>query len=317
MNRSPRPREIVDALLFTVLIVNYNGRRHLDRCCAALAAQTLPRHRFEVVMVDNASTDDSLSFMHEHYPWVRIVRLPENTGFAGGNNAGLPFARGRFVVLLNNDTIADPHWLAELADAMHEGQSAVSKLVFAGDPTMVNSAGLQLLRDGRGLDRGYRHVDRGQFEAAGPVFAGCGAAVVIDTHSHDGPLFDPRYFVYYEDLDAAWRGQLTGQPTNYVPRSLVLHVHGGTAGDESPIFRFHNERNRALTSLRNADPFLALWNALGLAARVMRSGFRFARRRERGKMFRATAGALLSFLRYAPAVLVERYVTRTRMKCAS
>src|SRR5437588_12688562 len=116
----------------------------------------------------------------------------------------------------------------------------------------------------------------------------------------------------YEDGDAGWRAALAGRATRYGPRSLVLHVHGGSAGDESPLFRFHVERNRALTSLRNADVFLAAWNAVGLAARVIRSGLRWACGRERAAMFRATAAALLSFLRLAPAVLVERYVTRAR-----
>jgi GT2 family glycosyltransferase len=301
--------------LFTVLVVNYNGRRHLSGCLAGLAAQTLPRHRFEVVLVDNGSADDSVRFVRERFPWVRVVRLPRNTGFAGGNNAGLPFAHAQFVVLLNNDTIPDPHWLAELAGATEEGKAAASKLVFAGDPKTINSAGLQLLRDGRGLDRGFRHLDRGQFETPGPVFAGCGAAVVIDTRTLDGPLFDPRYFVYYEDLDAAWRAELTGHPVEYLPRSLVRHVHGGSAGDESPLFRFYNERNRALTSLRNADPFLAAWNAVGLAARVVRSVVRWSLRRERWAMVRATGGAFRSFLWLAPAVLVERYVTRARPTC--
>lgn len=307
----------MSGLLFTVLVVNYNGRRHLGPCLAALAAQSFPRHRFEVVVVDNASADDSVRFVGEQFPWVRVVRLPQNTGFAGGNNAGLPFAHARYVVLLNNDTVPDPHWLAELCNVTESGRPAVSKLVFAGDPTTVNSAGLQLLRDGRGLDRGFRQTDHGQFEHPGPVFAGCGAAVVIDTVALDGPLFDPRYFVYYEDLDAAWRGQLSGHHAEYVPRSLVRHVHGGSAGDESPLFRFHNERNRALTSLRNADPFLAVWNTVGLAARVARSGLRLATRRERWTMFRATVGAFVSFLRFAPAVLVERYVTRARPTCGS
>lgn len=307
----------MDSLLFSVLVVNYNGRRHLGPCLAGLAAQTLPRHRFEVVLVDNASADDSVRFVRDGFPWVRLVRLPRNTGFAGGNNAGLPFAHARFVVLLNNDTIPDPHWLAELAAATQEGNAAASKLVFAGDPTTINSAGLQLLRDGRGIDRGFRHPDRGQFEAPGPVFAGCGAAVVIDTQTLDGPLFDPRYFVYYEDLDTAWRAELAGRPATYVPRSLVRHVHGGSAGDESPLFRFYNERNRALTSLRNADLFLTAWNAVGLAVRVVRSAARWAIRRERWAMVRATAGAFVSFLWMAPVVLVERYVTRARPVCES
>lgn len=304
----------MDSPLFTVLIVNFNGARHLGPCLSALAAQTFPRHRFEVVLVDNASVDDSVARVARDFPWVQAVRQADNHGFAGGNNAGLPHVRGRYLVLLNNDTVADPHWLTELAAAVRPGMSAASKLVFAHEPGVVNSAGLELLRDGRGCDRGFRQTDRGQFETPTTVFAGCGAAVVFDAETLTGPLFDPRYFVYYEDLDAFWRAELAGRLTHYVPRSLVRHVHGGSAGEESPVFRFHVERNRALTSLRNADPFLAVWNALGLAARVARSGLKWAVGRERGVMFRATARAFVSFLLLAPAVAVERYITRWRAR---
>ena len=303
----------MDSLFLSILIVNYNGARHLGPCLAALAAQTYPRHHFEVVVVDNASSDGSIEFIRREHSWARVVRLPVNAGFAGGNDAGLSFTRGRFVVLLNNDTIPDPHWLAELAaEVERTGAPATAKLVFAGDPATVNAAGLQLLRDGRAIDLGFRHRDAGQFEAPRAVFAGCGAALAIDTAALDGPPLDPRYFMYYEDVDAGWRAALAGRATRYAPRSLVLHVHGGSAGDESPVFRFHVERNRALTSLRNADPFLAAWNAVGLVARVVRSGLRWLLGRERGAMFRATAAALASFLVLAPVVLAERYLTRSR-----
>lgn len=298
--------------LVSVLVVNYNGARHLRPCLDALAAQTLPRHRFEVVLVDNASRDESVRLVEAEYPWVRVVRNRRNDGFAGGNNAGLPFCRGRYLVLLNNDTVADPHWLAELAAEVRPGRAVASKLVFAHDPATINSAGLQLLRDGRGTDRGFRHPDRGQFEAPADVFAGCGAAVAIDRHTLDGPLFPPDYFVYYEDLDAFWRAGLDGRTARYAPRSLVRHVHGGTAGDETPLFRLHNERNRVLTSLRNADPFLALWSIVGLAARVPRSVLKWAVGRERGRMAWATARAFGAVLVQLPKVLTERYVTRTR-----
>lgn len=306
----------MDEPLFTVLIVNFNGTRHLGPCLSALEKQTFPRHRFEVVMVDNASRDDSCAMVSREFPWVRIVKNPENEGFAGGNNAGLPHARGRYLVLLNNDTIADPFWLDELAAVVRPGVAVASKLVFAHDPTLVNSAGLQLLRDGRGADRGFRHRDRGQFESQCSVFAGCGAAVTLDRKLIDGPLFDPRYFVYYEDLDAFWRSQLAGRPVIYAPRALVRHVHGGSAGDESPLFRFSVERNRALTNLRNADLFLGIWNAMGLAARVGRSFAKWLAGRERGVMAWATARAFGSFLMLAPKVIVERYDVRREAPCA-
>ncbi len=298
--------------LVTVLIVNYNGARHLPACLAALAVQTFPRHRFEVVVVDNASRDGSVELLRRDFPWVRVEPRRDNAGFAGGNNAGLPFARGRYLVLLNNDTIPDPHWLSELVASAHPGSAAASKLVFAHDPGLVNSAGLDLLRDGRGADRGFRQRDRGQFEQGGPVFAGCGAAVLFDTEALDGPLFDPRYFVYYEDLDTFWRGQLGGTPTRYVPRSLVRHVHGGSAGEESPLFRYHVERNRGLTSLRNGDLFLAATVSFGLALRAARSAAKWLAGRERGRMAWATVRAFLAFLLLAPAVLAERYTTRER-----
>ena len=304
----------MDDSLFSVLIVNYNGSRHLGPCLAALEKQTFPRQRFEVVLVDNASHDESCELIRRDFPWVRLVENPVNEGFAGGNNAGLRHARGRWLVLLNNDTIADPFWLEELAAEMKPGIAVASKLVFAHDPTKINSAGLQLLRDGRGADRGFKHADRGQFESPCNVFAGCGAAIALDRKTIDGPLFDPRYFMYYEDLDAFWRAQLAGRPTVYAPRSLVRHVHGGSAGDQSPLFRFSVERNRALTNLRDADFFLALWNAMGLAARVGRSFAKWLIGRERGPMAWATARAFLSFMMLAPAVLVERYDAR-RMPC--
>jgi GT2 family glycosyltransferase len=140
--------------------------------------------------------------------------------------------------------------------------------------------------------------------------------VAVDRELIDGPLFDPRYFMYYEDLDAFWRAQLAGRPVVYAPRALVRHVHGGSAGDESPLFRFSVERNRALTNLRNADLFLAMWNAMGLAARVGRSFAKWLAGRERGVMAWATARAFGSFLMLAPRVIVERYDVRRGAPCA-
>jgi GT2 family glycosyltransferase len=299
---------------FTVLIVNFNGSRHLGPCLSALEEQTFPRDRFEVVLVDNASRDDSCDVISERFPWVTLIRNPVNAGFAGGNNAGVPIARGRWIVLLNNDTIPDPFWLEELAAEAKPGVAVASKLVFAHDPKLINSAGLLLLRDGRGADRGFKHEDRGQFESTCSVFAGCGAAVAIERDSLRGPLFDPRYFMYYEDLDAFWRFQLAGRPVVYAPRSLVRHVHGGSAGDQSPLFRFHVERNRTLTSLRNADLLLAVWNSLGLFARVGRSFAKWLAGRERGPLAFATFRAFFSFLTLASVVLVERHETRRLRK---
>ena len=299
----------MDPSLVSVLVVNFNGARHLPACLTALEKQTLPRDRFEVVLVDNASADGSAGLVRGRFPWVRLVALDRNTGFAGGNNEAARHARGDLLALLNNDTIPDPFWLEELLRARADtGADAVaSKLVFAHDPGLVNSAGLFLLRDGRGADRGFRERDVGQFEATQPVFAACGAAVLVPAPPAGEPLFDPRYFLYYEDLDLGWRMRRAGKRFAYAPRSLVRHVHGAAAGEASPVFRFHVERNRALTSLRNADPVLAAWSALVLFAKVGQAAVRAALGRERWPAAGAVARAAASYLWLAPAVRAERW----------
>ncbi|HET6572062.1 MAG TPA: glycosyltransferase family 2 protein [Fimbriiglobus sp.] len=297
----------------SVLIVNYNGAKHLPACLSALERQSVPRDRFEVVVVDNASADGSADLVRERSPWVKLVPLDRNAGFAGGTNIAARHARGRLLVLLNNDTVPDPYWLEELLRVADEnpGKAAASKLVFAHDSRTINSAGLFLLRDGRGADRGFRQQDVGQFEVGGPVFAGCGAAVAIPAPPPGRPVFDERYFVYYEDLNAGWQAQLRGQGCVYAPRSLVRHVHGAAAGDESSLFWFHVERNRALTALRNADPFLAVLCGVGLFAKAGQAVLRAALGRRPWPVARAVVRAAASYLWWLPTVLVERYLTRT------
>jgi GT2 family glycosyltransferase len=293
-----------------VLVVNYNGAAHLPACLTALDRQSLPRDSFEVIVLDNASADGSAELVRSRFPWVRLVASAVNTGFAEGNNLAARHARGRRLALLNNDTIADPFWLEELlrvADR-HPAAWVASKLVFAHDPTTLHSTGLILLRDGRGADRGFREPDRGRYEAGGPVFAGCAAAVLLPATS--GPIFDSRYFVYYEDLDAQWRHRLRGGAVVYAPRAVVRHVHGAAAGDRSPLFHYHVERNRALTALRNADPMLAAWSALVLGAKVGRTTARVAIGTEHWSVAKAVTTAAASYLRHAPRMIAERVAAR-------
>lgn len=302
-----------------ILIVNYNGGAHLAACLDALEKQTVPRHLFEVIVLDNASRDGSADDVPARFPWVRLVRSEVNYGFAEGNNVAAKHAHSQTVILLNNDTIPDPYWLEELMNAMaaNPGCSAASKLVFADRPTVVNSAGLFLLRDGRGADVGFQQNDDGQFETGGSIFAGCGAAVSLQKDAA-GEVLDPSYFLYYEDLDAGWRNQLNGVPALLAPRSLVRHVHGAAAGDESPVFRFHVERNRALTSLCNADYFLALWCGFVLFAKVPQAILRVSLGRMKWKNAFAVMKAFASYLERFPQTLAKRYTTRLEAgPCAS
>ena len=309
--------------LLSVIIVNFNGRHHLEECFGALERQTLPRSIWEAVLVDNASVDGSVEFVARRFPRVRIVRLEKNLGFAAGNNIGIQHARGRLLALLNNDTAADSRWLAELiaaAEAHPNAGGIAGKIVFHRDPSLLQSTGLVLYRDGRGGDRGFRERDIGQYEASGEeVFGGCGAGMLLRRELiEDIGGFDERLFMYYEDLDLAWRARWRGWSFVYAPRAVIRHVHCASSGEWSPFFTFHVERNRVLVNVKNNTALRSLWIVAGFLGRLARAWYRIMRDRNRGST-RLTHGwaylrAAGSILLLMPAALTERCVIRSRRR---
>ncbi|VTS07280.1 glycosyltransferase family 2 protein [Tuwongella immobilis] len=305
--------------LISVVLVNYNGDRFLADCLDSLARQTWPRHLTEIILVDNASRDGSRDRITRDYPWVRLVPNPTNRGFAGGNNDGFAVAHGDWIALLNNDTIVEPTWLESLATFLlthPEFTGVASKLVFHSEPTTLNSAGLHLKTDGRGSDRGYEQRDAGQYERPEEVFAGCGAAVLMRRESLDAlGGFDERFFLYYEDLDLAWRARHRGDRFAYCPQSLVRHVHCGSTGEGSPLFTYYVERNRVLTAFKNADLPLAILSGIGFLARVVRSGLRMVTRRHdplSRARFGSFAKALAYLMTHSWRFLADRQAIRRR-----
>src|SRR5262245_9400145 len=216
------------AAFVSIIVVNYNGRHFLADCLAALERQTVPRHRYEVLLIDNGSSDGSVAFVREKYPGVRTYALHENRGFTGANNLGFQLARGQYLVLLNNDTRVERHWLEGLLGAVtprpesSRGALAAlpsktrvaasgigggaSKLLFRNEPNVVNSTGLVLYRDGRGGDRHLRRPQDAMTDEPAEVFGGCGASLLLKRELLDDVGgFDPKLFMYYEDLDLCWR----------------------------------------------------------------------------------------------------------------
>lgn len=177
----------------SVIVVNYNGRRLLADCLHSLRRQTYPRHRFEIVVVDNASTDGSAEFLQQRFPDVRLVRLSRNTGFAGGNNAGFTVARGEWIALLNNDAVAEPGWLAASVNAGTPADigGVAGHIVFADDANTVNSTGLELYRDGRGGDRDLNRLEPLD-RSRGEVFGGCGAPSSCGERCWSGSAYSVR-----------------------------------------------------------------------------------------------------------------------------
>lgn len=239
--------------LISVIVLNWNGCHLLDDCLAALAGQNF--RDFETILVDNGSMDGSAAHVRERYPWVRLIELPSNAGFAEGNNLGFRDASGRFIVTLNNDTKVAPVFLEEavtpvLADSC-VGMVA-TKMINYHEPGRIDSVGIKVTSNGMGVNIGVGEQDRGQYDTPAEVFGPCaGAALYRRKMLEEVGFFDPDFFAYYEDLDLAWRGRLAGWRCVTAPRAVVQHIHSATSGRMSPFTVYQVQRNKWYTIVKN------------------------------------------------------------------
>jgi GT2 family glycosyltransferase len=224
--------------LISVIILNYNGVKYLRDCFTSLQKQTYPK--FEILMVDNNSTDNSVAYVKENFPGVRIMQNRRNTGFAEGNNIGVANASGRYVVLLNNDTIVDETWLTELYTAMQETKSPLLSSFIKtreGDSVYNSQNGTLNLA-------GY--YISGVFNKPDEAFFASGCSMMFDKEVVGLP-FDPDYFFYSEDVYVSWLTRLRGYKVCQAPASIVRHVGSATTNTEKTfILTFYQERNRLL-----------------------------------------------------------------------
>lgn len=245
----------------SVIIPNWNGVRYLAPCLASLRSQRF--RDFEVIVVDNASTDDSVEMVQRDYPEVRLVRLATNKGLTGGVNAGIAEARGDIIVLLNNDTEADENWLAELVgalDAHPEASMAASKMRLFDRRQVIHSAGDYYRTDGIPGNRGVWEEDTGQYDNSDQVFGPCGGAAAYRRSLLDQiGLFDEDLFMYCEDVDMAWRARLAGHRCVFAPQAVVYHHLSATGGGK--LASFYTGRNTIYVIVKNypGDLFRKHW----------------------------------------------------------
>jgi GT2 family glycosyltransferase len=220
------------AVAASVIVPNYNGARLLPGCLDALARQTVGD--CEVIVVDDASRDDSLALLHDRYPAVRVVALPRNRGFTGAVNAGVFAAQADTLVLLNSDTEATPGWLEALLAAFAADPSVgmvASRMMLFDRRDVFQSAGDLYGRDGIPRNRGVWQEDRGQYEQRDYVFGPCGGAAAYSRAMLGRVgLLDESLFMYLEDVDMAWRGQLHGFRCLYEPEARLYHMLSATGG---------------------------------------------------------------------------------------
>jgi GT2 family glycosyltransferase len=226
----------------SVIIPNWNGAPHLPACLNALRAQTV--RDFEVIVADNASTDESRTLLARDYPEVRVLALERNFGFTGACNAGMRAASGEILVLLNNDTEAGPTWLAELLAAFGRHPRAgliASRMLLFDRRDIFHTAGDIFKSDGTPGNRGVWQKDEGQF-IEGPVFsANGGSAAYRRVMLDEIGLLDDDFYFSCEDVDLAWRAQLAGWQCVYAPRAVVYHKLSASGGGATASY--HDGRN--------------------------------------------------------------------------
>jgi GT2 family glycosyltransferase len=244
-------------LIASVVVLNYNGKAFLDDCFGSLEDQSLERDRFEIIMVDNGSSDGSVAHVRSAWPKVRVVAQSRNLGFAGGNNVGAKAARGRYIAFINNDARAHPDWLVEGLRPMRKSADigAVASKILSLDGTTIDFAGGAASFYGHAFKVGREETDQGSYDRTSETLFASGCAMLIDAElfSKAGG-FDEDFFAFFEDVDLGWRLWLLGYRVLYVPSSLVFHRHHGTIerfGYEKE--RFLLERNALLTIVKNYD----------------------------------------------------------------
>jgi GT2 family glycosyltransferase len=242
----------------SIIVVNWNGEKFLKDCLGSLSGQSYGNR--EIILVDNGSSDASVRFTREHFPEVKIITLGKNTGFTGGNAAGLESAQGAYIALVNNDARVDKAWLERLLETMLQDRTigiCAPKLIFE-NTHRVNSAGHGLTTAGVGFNRGLdgNPLD---FNVPEPVFGACGAAVLYRRRMLDEIGFlDENFFLYDEDVDLNFRAQLAGWKCAYVPTAVAYHVTHATSRRLSDLHVYYHTRNLEFVWIKNMPHGLML-----------------------------------------------------------
>ena len=251
----------------TVIIPNYNGLKFMETCMAALKRQTY--REFATLIVDNGSSDGSADYIKEQYPQAELLETGENLGFSGAVNLGIKAAKTPYVLLLNNDTEADPEFIGEMVRAIERSErifSVSSKMIQLYHPELMDDAGDMYTLLGWAFQRGVGQPSSG-YRRPCRVFSACaGAAIYRREVFEEIGYFDELHFAYLEDLDVGYRAKIAGYDNIYCPRAVIRHVGSGTSGSKYNSFKVKlAARNIVYVNYKNMPLLQLLLNLPGLA----------------------------------------------------
>jgi GT2 family glycosyltransferase len=266
----------------TVTLVTYNSGRFIKRCLESVLKQKYPH--FEVVVIDNASTDGTVDILEQFSDRCRIYYNEENIGFAAAQNQAIALSEADWILTLNPDVLLLPNFIDALVQAGHLDPNAgticgklltISSSFDLPEKQLVDSTGIYFTPTLRHLDRGSQEVDNGHYLSFEYVFGATAAAALyrramIDDISVQGEFFDPDFFVYREDADVAWRAQLMGWRCIYTPLARGYHVRNVLPGNRRAlpsVINMHSVKNRFLLRIKNMTPHLYRRNWLSITGR--------------------------------------------------
>lgn len=298
--------------LVSILIVTWNSAAHLSHCLARLAEQT---HKdFEIIIVDNGSTDNSLSRIEKKYPMLtmHIKLLKSNLGFAAANNIGAYLARGKWLALLNADAFPDSDWLEHLvaAAAIYPGAFFTSRQIQADNPQYLDGEGDAYHISGLAWRRNYG-LPQKEKKNVEETFSSCAAAALYPRQAFlDLGGFDQDYFSYFEDVDLGFRLRLNGYRCFYIPEAVVRHVGSASTGKRSGFSIYYGYRNLIWTFIKNM-PSSLFWFYLPLhSCVILFFAVHLTLRGQGSFIFKA----ILDAIRGLPLILAKRKIIQGNIK---
>jgi GT2 family glycosyltransferase len=301
----------------TVIVATYNGLRYLVPCLHALETQTF--REFTVIVVDDGSSDGTLAVVRRDFPAVVVVRFPTNGGLARAHNAAIAASNGELIVLLNNDTEPEPHWLERLiaaADVCPDAWAVACKLRLWDRRDRLHAAGDGFGNDGVPRNLGVWERDDGQWDDGRWLWGPQGGAALyrrsaLRALSSDalGDPFDASFFMYCEDVDLNWRAKLAGYRTAFAPDAVVYHHLSATGGGR--LASYYVGRNTLAVLVKDVPATLLRrhWRAIARAQlRIARQSLRHLRE----PAARARLRGQVAVVPMLPALLRARAIVQAR-----